>query len=331
MQSLDSSSPSSRFHQRSATDSWWNFGRSPVVSSPPSGNSVHNLSLERSSISRSRSRHALEEPIFPQYHPQPHSDHHNILHPFSTLYPPECCSGGVNEGFTFHSGTLYDHPSQTRNSWDAPHANISRPLAPATMEPFPSYRWDETGFSSFEASSTSSPSSPYTLRSPLLVENIFPCPSPSSSGTSSGRLSPLSILGSTSPTLRLSSLDTPSDSKECSHCHTISTPLWRRDPTTHLALCNACGLYLQQRNKMRPAVLIAVDRDAEDETEADYAPDAPQCSHCHTHRTSVWRRSKSGARLCNACGVYARLRGRDRPLTLKRNRIRPRCKHPKTV
>jgi hypothetical protein len=43
----------------------------------------------------------------------------------------------------------------------------------------------------------------------------------------------------------------------------------------------------------------------------------------------VWRRSKTGARLCNACGVYARLRGRDRPLTLRRNKIKPRCKHPK--
>jgi GATA-binding protein 2 len=84
---------------------------------------------------------------------------------------------------------------------------------------------------------------------------------------------------------------------------------------------------------MRPAALIAADqRDGEDgglDPDADVAPGTPKCSHCHTHRTSVWRRSKTGAKLCNACGVYARLRGRDRPLSLRRNKIRPRCKHPK--
>ncbi|KAJ7871666.1 hypothetical protein B0H14DRAFT_3568774, partial [Mycena olivaceomarginata] len=121
--------------------------------------------------------------------------------------------------------------------------------------------------------------------------------------------------------------------KTCSHCHATSTPLWRRDPATHRPLCNACGLYLQQRNKMRPAALIAADQPdsaAEfefDDDEGGGNGGGPQCSHCRTRRTSVWRRSKTGAKLCNACGVYARLRGRDRPLELRRNKIRPRCKH----
>ncbi|KIK55274.1 hypothetical protein GYMLUDRAFT_175947, partial [Collybiopsis luxurians FD-317 M1] len=55
----------------------------------------------------------------------------------------------------------------------------------------------------------------------------------------------------------------------------------------------------------------------------------PECSHCHTRRTFVWRRSRTGAQLCNAGGVYVRLRGRDRPLSLKRNRIKSRTKHAK--
>ncbi|KAJ7679088.1 hypothetical protein DFH06DRAFT_505028 [Mycena polygramma] len=34
------------------------------------------------------------------------------------------------------------------------------------------------------------------------------------------------------------------------------------------------------------------------------APDGPECSHCHTHHTSVWRRNKDGKQVCNACGLY---------------------------
>ncbi|KAJ6564708.1 GATA zinc finger-domain-containing protein [Mycena capillaripes] len=118
--------------------------------------------------------------------------------------------------------------------------------------------------------------------------------------------------------------------KSCSHCHVTSTPLWRREPSTQRTLCNACGLYLQQRNKMRPQELIDADID-DDETlqipDSEYK--GPICSHCRTRQTSVWRRSKTGAQVCNACGVYARLRGTDRPLSLKRNKIKPRTKHPR--
>ena len=130
---------------------------------------------------------------------------------------------------------------------------------------------------------------------------------------------------------RRGSLDSSGGGKSCSHCHATSTPLWRREPTTLRPLCNACGLYLQQRNKHRPQELIDADAaadDSSDESEGDGT--GPECSHCRTHHTSVWRRSKTGAQLCNACGVYSRLRGRDRPLSLKRNRIKPRSKHTPT-
>ncbi|KAJ7629024.1 hypothetical protein FB45DRAFT_794964 [Roridomyces roridus] len=119
--------------------------------------------------------------------------------------------------------------------------------------------------------------------------------------------------------------------KSCSHCHVTSTPLWRRDPSTHRVLCNACGLYLQQRNKLRPQELIDADLPDSDSDSGppDESYEGPRCSHCNTRQTSVWRRSKTGAQVCNACGVYARLRGRDRPLSLKRTKIKPRTKHSK--
>ncbi|KAF8906602.1 hypothetical protein CPB85DRAFT_1175287, partial [Mucidula mucida] len=116
--------------------------------------------------------------------------------------------------------------------------------------------------------------------------------------------------------------------KSCSHCHATSTPLWRREPGTQRQLCNACGLYLQQRHKLRPQELIDADQeDAEaDDDSSDGAKNGPECSHCHTRTTSVWRRNKAGDQVCNACGVYARLRKKDRPLSLRKNKIKPRAK-----
>ncbi|KAJ7731675.1 hypothetical protein DFH07DRAFT_701576, partial [Mycena maculata] len=118
--------------------------------------------------------------------------------------------------------------------------------------------------------------------------------------------------------------------KQCYHCKTTATPLWRRDPATHQTLCNACGLYVQQRHSQRPRELIEADQDDDDEGVSVGAPDGPECSHCQTRQTSVWRRNKEGDQVCNACGVYERLRGTPRPLSLKRNKIKPRAKHPQT-
>ncbi|TGZ77372.1 hypothetical protein EX30DRAFT_398583 [Ascodesmis nigricans] len=40
----------------------------------------------------------------------------------------------------------------------------------------------------------------------------------------------------------------------CSNCGTTRTPLWRRGPDGH-TICNACGLYLKNRNQQRPTNL----------------------------------------------------------------------------
>lgn len=186
---------------------------------------------------------------------------------------------------------------------------LSSPLTAANMH---SYLPTQYGFTP-ETSPVSPP--PYPTTTSSFQPDVKRQVSPASSSSSSQRES------------RRGSFDTPGTGKSCSHCHATSTPLWRREPTTLKPLCNACGLYLQQRNKHRPQELIDADAadDSSEESEGDGT--GPECSHCRTHHTSVWRRSKTGAQLCNACGVYSRLRGRDRPLSLKRNKIKPRSKH----
>ncbi|KAF7323575.1 GATA zinc finger domain-containing protein [Mycena kentingensis (nom. inval.)] len=122
----------------------------------------------------------------------------------------------------------------------------------------------------------------------------------------------------------------PQELKVCANCGTTSTPLWRRDPTTHNALCNACGLYVHNRNLPRPPELIQAGQGASaghpslPEAQADLEG-LPKCSHCGTRETSVWRRNKHGAQVCNACGVYEKLKGRPRPVNLRTDVVRPRA------
>lgn len=50
----------------------------------------------------------------------------------------------------------------------------------------------------------------------------------------------------------------------------------------------------------------------------------PTCKNCHTSTTPLWRRDEHGAVLCNACGLFLKLHGRPRPISLKTDVIKPR-------
>lgn len=128
--------------------------------------------------------------------------------------------------------------------------------------------------------------------------------------------------------------------KSCTNCGVTTTPMWRRNPSTHELLCNACGIYLQTRNKRRPLELCSGSASSDDGSDDaasqldDAAAEAAQedwkgrvCDHCSTKVTSVWRRGGDGRQLCNACGVYVRMKGKERPLHLRSNKVKPRFKH----
>jgi hypothetical protein len=48
------------------------------------------------------------------------------------------------------------------------------------------------------------------------------------------------------------------------------------------------------------------------------------CFNCETSKTSLWRRDQGGNALCNACGLFYRLHGVNRPLSMKKDIIRKR-------
>ncbi|TFK18946.1 hypothetical protein FA15DRAFT_232742 [Coprinopsis marcescibilis] len=130
-------------------------------------------------------------------------------------------------------------------------------------------------------------------------------------------------------TLRSTGNSAPGGVKaECSNCGATHTPLWRRGLNDELN-CNACGLYCKLHKRPRPKSM----RNNHGEGRAPVQPRQEtvdvmaQCYNCHTTATPLWRKDDEGKTVCNACGLYYKLHGSARPISMKSDVIRKRSRH----
>ncbi|KAJ7224569.1 hypothetical protein GGX14DRAFT_651065 [Mycena pura] len=106
---------------------------------------------------------------------------------------------------------------------------------------------------------------------------------------------------------------------DCSNCGATPTPLWRRGLNDELN-CNACGLYCKLHKRPRSKTMSNSGTGGEgrgQSVRSETVDVMAQCYDCYTTATPLWRKDDEGKTVCNACGLYYKLHGSARPISMK--------------
>ena len=85
------------------------------------------------------------------------------------------------------------------------------------------------------------------------------------------------------------------------------------------------------KNKKRQTKLVFSDTINNQSNDKSEDTGSLSCTNCHTKTTPLWRRNPEGEPLCNACGLFLKLHGVVRPLSLKTDIIKKRQRGPNSA
>ncbi|KAM3188311.1 hypothetical protein ACTXT7_000534 [Hymenolepis weldensis] len=118
---------------------------------------------------------------------------------------------------------------------------------------------------------------------------------------------------------------------ECVNCGRANSKYWAYDKAGN-PLCIYCSNQMYPRYPTAQNSLAALmpKRFTQSTKKLDRLPpnfnvkNGTICSNCQTSKTSLWRRAPEGDVVCNACGLYRKMHGRQRPLTMRKDSIQTR-------
>lgn len=127
---------------------------------------------------------------------------------------------------------------------------------------------------------------------------------------------------------------------ECATCGLqLPVKAWRKDggsgATAAGQLCDSCAVH-SKMNGVRPSGATSSVRSPPMKPKLVPAGSANRrsglcCANCQTTTTTLWRRNNQGEPVCNACGLYFKLHGINRPPSKKNDGIRSRKRKPKNA
>ncbi|PMD53682.1 uncharacterized protein K444DRAFT_618866 [Hyaloscypha bicolor E] len=166
-----------------------------------------------------------------------------------------------------------------------------------------SHSWDDSGEYPDQACLTSPPVLDPTFTNPYQEQQMAPLQEYTPTSTSNTDFTDISqnhdIFSSNSPSAPTS------PSEEC-------------EPTQSF---NSIPITTLPSNEPNPQPTRKLSRVSNTGSETR---DEISCSNCSTNNTSLWRKTHDGFPVCNACGLFMRLHGIPRPLSLKTDVVKRR-------